>query len=153
MSTSWKPFVRNQGPAKSCLAWFRVPGTPHKNYTLEFVNNFALCGMGLDPPEIWPGFAGWDGYTRTAPTGLEWRPIEPGDKDEDVRVSGLELLPCPFCGGSARLKVKHSEGPYRLLYFPHLANRFLCECPCGQSSARGESPLQLAEKWNTRYQP
>lgn len=51
----------------------------------------------------------------------------------------IELLPCPFCGGEAKLRV--SWGGH--------APRAACQ-KCGAEGVYGETIIEAAEKWNTR---
>lgn len=126
--------------------WFRAPGKPLAGgYVPEWVDDVALVGMGRASNQAWPRFSHWDGYKRTVWPTLQWREVLEGEPTA-MRVPGLELQPCPFCG-----RVPAVDFCGRWIGATVLdAEWFTVKC-CGMvPNLHRESMPALAARWNLR---
>lgn len=149
----------DERPTERGFYWWRV--APREICSLrqqpEFVSELAEVGMGYADKELWPRFSDWNGYKRTAPEGLEWRPACDGEKDNELWPE-IALDPCPFCGSDPTIgwTLRAFDGGTLIPSYPFQANRMSAWCPkCGQASAGyTDNALTLMARWNTRaFQP
>lgn len=63
----------------------------------EWTAALQLCGMGWGPNEWWPEYSDWNGYVRSVPKDMEWRPMIESESEETI-YHGFNLLPSPFTG-------------------------------------------------------
>lgn len=82
----------------------------------EWTEKLRLHGMGHYESEWWPT-SRWDGYQRTVPESLQWRPAQ--DEEVDIMWGGLDLLPCPHTGKPAKVGYRGNwigAPPYEVMY-------------------------------------
>jgi hypothetical protein len=134
--------------------WWRVPPRNYGGLELqmEFVTDVSLHGMGYAESEYWPsGVSHWDGYRRTVPQGLQWLEGEMVPSQRAVRFPGLNLAPCPFCGGQPKVDARErpkSGGEYLTGSKLHAANFFEIRC-CIVKMADWDF-ARIVSLWNTR---
>lgn len=112
----------------------------------EWVEKFRRVGMGYAAPQYWPVCSYWDGYHRTVAADLQWAPLPDGAKENDVFWPGLALLPCPFCGGEARIETRH-EYMFQPVYQHKWARVWAL---CGHAQTRWKSVAEAHTDWNHR---
>ena len=105
MSTEWQLWSQQRPEDNRALYRWRISERKilGVNMRPEWSRRMHFCGMGYGPSEWWPPFSHWDGYTRTVPSGTEWRLAADDEPDESVSWCGLDLLPCPFTGQQPRV--------------------------------------------------
>jgi hypothetical protein len=149
--TVWTDFSISRPPRG--WAWFRRASGP-----LTIVCDVVLCGMGHGTEECWPEFSHWDGWRRTVPDDIQWRPRAVGDRRGDIQVEGVAIESCPFCGRPPKIEIYRCGTPgggdgYIIHSSPWKANTFTAQCPCGRAkTGYGCSSLaQMIAKWNERH--
>lgn len=115
--TEWKRWY-DERPTDHKIKYRWRLGKPRnicgKDLTPEWTAPLELCGMGWGPNEWWPEYSNWDGYKRTVPRDLEWRPMAEGESEETI-YHGFNLLPCPFTGLQPKVQLYDSwvgAGPW-----------------------------------------
>lgn len=139
-------------PSEPGLYWWRVGPADRDGmvWEPEFVAELWSVGMGYKEHELWPSFSHWNGYQRTVPSLTEWSPCDGSEKKGDF-VHGIDLLPCPFCGGQPLLKWVHGDRNGVFIgSHVYQANEFWIVCGgCGVDSRHGGLKF-VTEFWNRR---
>lgn len=104
--SQWSLFSDQRPTDRSKLYAFRVEGL-----NIEWKGGLQNVGMGHGDNEYWPDFSHWNGYERTLPKGFQWRVADVGAKPDELKFTGLNLLPCPFCGGHPKVEGFRSGNP------------------------------------------
>lgn len=144
LARDWRdwPVDRPEGRA---LCWWRV--APRMigeiEWRPEWVEKTLFVGMGHNPGEWWPPMSHWDGYKRTLPAGLQWRPAD--ENETGSLVVPILTLPCPICGSPP----KWSIGTPWIGAAPHLANKFSIGC-CFAHLKYWEDLPKMVARWNAR---
>ena len=153
----WTDWSERRPPNAPGRYWWRIPARTIggvENMRPEWVAEMSLHGMGYGDNEYWPeSISHWDGYRRAMPAGLQWR-AEPETPKNGERWPGLNIKPCPFCGGTPRLRhnERGSSGGVVICgdkLWTH--NNFWLEHSCVfNGSTRSGSLAWLQEAWNRR---
>lgn len=145
----WTLYADQQPPEGKALYWWRIPHRDYGNLTLrpEWVAPFIHHGAHGG---TWTAAcAHWDGYSLILPEGLEWRACGHDDKKDMVSWPDLHLLPCPFCGSDAKVKVNTQ---YICAPIYHYKTFDLGCSGCGLPESRFNPNLKkMVDRWNTRH--
>ena len=130
----WKPYQHEQPRSVGVYRW-RVPHKTIEGLSVIFDALMRTRGNGHQPDINSPACDSWDGYTVTVPRGTEWRPC-PGDVEcksydrANLRVDGLDFMPCPFCGNVPSLDgaMRSSGGGIVICAEPFEYNSWWLKC-------------------------
>lgn len=98
--------------------------------------------------------------TDAEPVGEAQTGVKIMKKDEDMKRPEIELMPCPFCGGSAEIATAHREsdsGPDTMTAFAECAGCGATVSNSATPSHDGPQPFDAtliagaAGLWNTRH--
>lgn len=156
---TWALFTADHRPPTG-LAWFRLPAAEYGSLTCrpEWVGEVSMHGMGYGDAEAWPNMSDWNGYQRTVPKGLEWRPFSDMDKAADLKKDehvfpGITPHPCPCCGTPAAVTGRYQDpgGGARMWTAPFRPNLFLIRCVvCWLRMPESRDFKALLDRWNRR---
>ena len=147
----FKAWADCRPPDARSVVLLRAKMARFPDITVEWLSEMTLHGMGYAKSQFWPsGLSSWDGYKRTVPDGVEWKPAnETGKIRYSVNYIGLGLLSCPFCGKPPEVNSGQWHGrALSLTYHPIFDNQFRVLC-CNGLNIRGDLS-QIRKIWNTR---
>jgi hypothetical protein len=137
-------------PSEEGLYKFKLPYRNVGGLELqpEWVDEVKDRGGYNEPQNLWPAFAHWDGYSRSVPSGLKWRPLKENEKKDDYQFNGLDLKDCPFCGSKAKVNWNYTFIGSRIFN----AHEFSIACTgCYLAKSPTTSDLKrMVEIWNKR---
>ncbi len=140
----WRNWPENR-PEGKALCWWRV--APRMigaiEWRPEWVDETHFVGMGYSANEWWPPMSNWDGYKRTLPKGLQWRPAR--EDERKSLVVPIDVAPCPICGSAPHWDVSGSWATAA----PYLATQFTIGHCFARLQYFTDLPKMLA-RWNKR---
>lgn len=158
----WNLFSETPLPEGKRLYWWRVGARDFGGITArpEFAEpSIYHCDHYTDKKCWLPQCAHWDGYKHIMPDDLEWAYAGEDVTEKTERWPGIDLLPCPFCGGPAEISSCQASlrgGRYTGLFLNgkfFKNNWFKIKHRCGiVSDTGGSSNLKaLIAAWNKRH--
>lgn len=147
---TWISYASERPQVAGVYEW-KVPSKAFTGNVL-FLAHFRERHAGFEKV-LSPSFDRWDGWRAVVPDGTEWRHAPDATQIKEyaytnLRIEGLENLPCPFCKAVPEWHATESwDRCVMVNSAPHKLNSWWLKC-CKWATTEHGDPKRIAQERN-----